>query len=120
MQRNYEIAQYMLQAYVDTGKPLLISEVAKALNTNARKINDIVRDAYCDWDLTDIEVPVRESNYGTVRGFRMAPAVMPSRRRLLTLLRAALAGDRTSLGALSAPPVDGSEPFTVETERTVA
>ena len=87
MNRHYEIAQYMLQQYIDTGKVLLISEIAKALKTSARTIHDVINaDMGRNWDLTEVEVPAGQYSNFTGR-MRVAPACMPTRRRLLEIIR---------------------------------
>jgi len=74
-----------LEYFIEHGKPVLISALAKACGTSAKVVNEALWDRHPDFDLTEITVAT-----GTTwnERSRLAPAVTPSRTYLARLLKA--------------------------------
>lgn len=78
------MARLILHVYLVTGEAVKISEVAKSMGTNAKKINELLWDLHSDFDLVDVVVEYTNKQYPMLPStFKKAPAVQPSRKMLI-------------------------------------
>ena len=76
----------VVETFIETGRPILISTLAKACGTSAKVVHAAIWDRHTDFDLMDVSVTTGDT--WTARS-RLAPAVTPSRTYLARLLKAA-------------------------------
>jgi|GEM_PF-2415970 len=80
------IRQTLLDHFIETGKPLLISELVTMCKASRQTVKDAIWDRSYDFDFCDIEVWSGSSWNGR---YRVCQGAQPSRRYLASIIKAA-------------------------------
>jgi len=79
---KYALLAHFIQS---NGKPMRASDLAKAVGTNSKRLNEVCDKLSREVTPDDIEVATGGNNYTEVR-YRMVPAYKPTTRWLASLL----------------------------------